>query len=164
MAATDNNKTKPVTIIRPADTTAYAIGDVMNGASAVVPMELIVNTTDNKNLWILGGTLVSSVVQTTLNATLMLFDSSFTTAADNAAFSPSDAVMQDNYLGSVIFEAPRALAVNSFDDGATKSGKPIVVTPDENKIYGVLVMDSAYVPTSEEEITIVLNYEKAENA
>lgn len=141
------------TITRPSNTTAYASGDVMANLAEVAPIELdcpigsptIINTT-----------IISSNPASTPTLTLNFYSSSFTVAADNAAFVPT-AANQRTFLGKV---AHSTWAATTNEKTSTNEiTKPIGVIASEStyKLYLVITLGSAYTPTSAETITIKLD-------
>lgn len=159
MSASNFQKTTPVTITRPSNTTAYAAGDVINGDGSTSMIPILLNARSDQNCWIVGGQVIDSVSQSSLAFDVLFFSSSFAIAADNAAFDPSDSNLSAYYLGRVSFETFVAYASNSVADGVTATQKPIVVTPNGDTIYAVLVATGAYTPTSAEQITLKFDYQ-----
>lgn len=159
----NNSKTAPVTLTRPSNTTPYAAGQVVNNNASSSALRFNFNVLNNANIWITGGECISSNPSATRNLILMLFSSEPDVAADGSAFNPTLVQMQNNYLGSIAFSTFTALAANSYGDGATSSGKPIIGTPDGQVIYGVLIAAGAWTPISQEQITIKLDYQTVDN-
>lgn len=134
---------------RPANTTAYAIGDVVNANAATTPIALPVATP--------GGEIVhvrmSKDAELLTNALFRVhfFDASFTISADNAQLTQIFA-NGANYLGHV--DLPTML-----NDGA---GSGIAFTKDDDlripfgtgTIYAVIVAMAAYVPASGEKFAL----------
>ena len=144
--------TTQLEIIRAANTTAYAAGQVINndGSTSMLSFTSISGLTT-----ILGARLVSSNPASTPDFSLYLFSGDFKLAADGAAFNPSDANLKANYLGRVKFEAAdwSAFTANKACDG--KPIAPFNILNDTN--YAVLVADGAYTPISGEVITMTLS-------
>lgn len=159
MSASNFQKTAPVTITRPADTTAYAAGDVINGNGSTSMIPITLNAREDQNCWIVGGQCIDSVSQSSLAFDVLFFSSSFTIAADNSAFAPSDSNLSDYYLGRVSFSTFVAYSVNSVADGVTATQKPIVITPNGQTIYAVIVATGSYTPASSEQITLKFDYQ-----
>ena len=158
--AISGNTLNPVaTVTRPADTTAYASGDlVANSTTAlsVTPMSFTVSASSG------GGTSIfkmrmSKTGTGVTNAAfrLHLFGVSPTvTNGDNGAFLPSQAA---NYLGAL--DVP---SMTAFSDGAVGNGFPmigsaILYKPSSGTvIYGLLEARGAYTPASAEVFTCTL--------
>lgn len=134
-------------IIRPSNTTAYAIGDVINSDSITTPIDLRYDLPASSAL--LGAMLTSSNPSGTPIIHLHLFTTNFAIAVDNAAFDPADAVLKDSYVGTIVFDTWYAFASNKV-----ANGKPLapLVLPSV-PVYGVLVSGGSYTPISGEVIT-----------
>lgn len=153
------DKTSPVSITRPADTTAYTAGDVINGngSTSAIPVQL--NVGSDVNAYIVGGQAVSSVAQTSLQFDVLFFsEDPGVIAGDNLPFNPGDSTMANTYLGRVSFASFLALASNSICDGLPASTKPIVVTPNTTTLYLVFVATAAYTPGSSESLTVKFDF------
>ena len=85
------------TITRPANTTAYSIGDVLSGDGIVIPITI---DADLGNSVILNSSIISSNPASTPSMTLNFYSESFTVAADNAAYVPTHA-NQKHFLGKI---------------------------------------------------------------
>lgn len=144
---------------RPANTTAYASGDVINGDTVVVPLSFTIPAL-MINPKVSGLSIVSSNQTSTFTAVLHLFSASFATEADNVAFAPTDANIKAYYIGGIAVGA----AWNAFT--ANKVSNTLLTLPipvaTENMLatgtfYGVLVITGAYTPVSAEEFKINLH-------
>lgn len=130
-------------ITRPANTTAYTIGDVVNGNSATTPIALPVGVNSGE---------ITQVVLETNNETVTLgtfrihfFSGSFTIAADNAIFATLHA-NRAVYCGFV--DLP-ILALDAAGAGAAQTKDDDLRIPFEGStIYAVIVALGAYVPAS----------------
>lgn len=149
---------------RPADTTAYASGDLVANntvAASVVPMALAASRVANKTGVIRRGRLTKSGVATA-NAIFRvhLFKSEPTvTGGDNAALVSNGAL---NYIGSMDFDMTGASA-RAFSDGVKcisvpNVGSEIVFDPKAGtqNIYALIEARAAYVPVSAETFTLAL--------
>ena len=144
---------------RPANTTAYAAGDVVcNSTSAPVILTFSRSSNQtNGNGTILHAVCVDSAnVATKPDLELWLFDTTVGMDNDNAAFTPTDAELL-TLVGVIAF--PTA----SFKVGDAASGADgnsvCEATPTlpfkcagttENALYGIVVVRNAYVPVSGE--------------
>lgn len=145
------------TITRPADTTTYSIGDVV-GAAAIT-------FTPTGNGIGVGGEIKAAACISSANATtkpdlqLWLFSSPVpSVTADNAAFAPTDAEMV-NFIGRIDFPVASFKAANA---GSAAAGNAACVSsgfvlPVPGFLYGVMVVQNAYVPVSAEVFTINFN-------
>lgn len=137
-------------ITRPNNTTAYSIGDVINDNGSTIPIVLDLNGGANPAL--IFNHLVSSNEASTPAIDVHFYSESFTIAADNAAFNPSDA-QQLKRLGTISHTDWVAWTANKTSDA--KPDAPIClgtgVTPF---VYVVLTAAAAYTPTAQEVITI----------
>jgi len=156
-----------VTKTRPANTTAYGAEDVVSesdSAGAVWNFDAIVHTPGA------GGTIVAAVLVDddtgrTQAMTLYLFDIAPTgNLNDNAANTSPVAADVDNYLGRIEFPA---LSDNGglSDTRASfgiANGLPLTVktTSGDDAIYGVLVTEGAFTPSSGEIFSVSLIMEQ----
>ena len=140
------------TITRPANTTAYSIGDVLSGDGIVIPITI---DADLGNSVILNSSIISSNPASTPSLTLNFYSESFTVAADNAAFVPTHA-NQKHFLGKI---KHTNWAATNEKTSTNDISKPICVVPTLSAahIFCVVTLESVYTPTSAEQITIVLN-------
>lgn len=139
-------------IIRPANTTAYAAGDVINNDSLTSMLETV-HGAGYKT--ILGARIVSSNPTDTPDLSLYCFSNSFTIAADNSPFDPSDVLNKSGYLGRIKFASSDWAA---FPSNKACDGKPLFPFDVlDGSIYCVLVADAAYTPASAEIFTLTLS-------
>jgi len=144
-------------ITRPSNTTAYSIGDVINADGATTPIAVLYPN-PQRNVFTLMSHLISSNEASAPEVDVMFFSESFTIAADNAAFNPSDAQMKDYYLGKISHVTWVAFAANKLSD--QKPDAPISFPENVASgatVYVVLVARSAYTPISGEVITLKLD-------
>ena len=146
---------------RPANTTAYAIGDVLNADTIVVPISFTVARANDTTGWVIGGKCTSSAtVATAPNIDLLLFDATFATAADNAAFAPTDANML-TYIGKVNFNSWVSYSTTaSASDGTVATPFAFAPASGTQLIYGVAVLKNAYVPVSGEVFSFSLDVDQ----
>lgn len=156
-------RTIAANLTRPADTTAYAAGDVVADSTSAPTIITFPRATADALSYIQQATIVSSQnAATKPDLELWLFDTAITMDNDNAAFTPTDAELR-TLLGVIAFP------VASFkvgDAGAAAVGNVICdvqglniqinSTPTVNAIYGVLVVRNAYAPVSAERFDIRL--------
>lgn len=145
---------------RPANTTAYASGDLVANdttAGSVVPMTFTVARVAQGSVTIRKARLSKSTT-TTSNAAfrLHLYTAAPTIAnGDNSAWSTT----RSGYLGAIDFSSSNALA---FSDGTAINGVPVVGTEINVKlasgttIVGLLEARAAYGPGSGEVFTVEL--------
>lgn len=152
---------------RPADTTAYAAGDVVADSTSA-PTVITFNSVARKNgghFYLVGAHMTSSGNEATKpQFELWLFNAAPGLDNDNAAFTPTDAeirtvlaVIQFNTW----FEGTAGAGGNSWAAG--------VVNPDDaliecgaavDDVYGELVVRNAYTPISAERFDITLQVVK----
>jgi len=154
-----NTKIVSASFIRPADTTAYAIGElVANSTTAGLVVPMMFNLPR-----IAGGSGMIRRVRITTSSTsvtaaqfrLHLYNEVPVPAnGDNAAWSTSRAF---EYIDAMDVTVDRA-----FTDGARGTGIAIVgseinfAVPVGLVVYGLLEARAAYTPTSEERFTVTL--------
>ena len=149
-----------VNITRSANTTTYAANDVMNNGTDTTPLIFAVSRANDLRGWIVSGMATSDAAQATLpNVDLMLFSSTFTIAADNAAFAPTNAQMA-TYLGKIRFSVWVNRGVRAESDGTLENAFIFSPASGTTNIYGVLVVQNAYVPVSAEVLRFIVNGEQ----
>lgn len=145
---------------RPADTTAYASGDLVANsttAGSVTPMSWIVGENNFPELFIRRVKVKKSGTSTTsASFRLHLYGSSPTVAnGDNGALSSTES----SYIGAFDVTVDRA-----FSDAAVGLGVPVVGSEislrisSGRTIYGLLEARAAYTPSSGETFTVSLEY------
>jgi len=147
---------------RPADTTAYAAGDVIcDSTSAPTAFTIAVGRiVDGVGLINHASLSISTAQSTKLDAEVWLFDTAYQTSNDNAAFAPSDnAADGSGNLANV-------LAVIPFGNGPIIGSGNVYYSAPVNRmfkcasgtqnIYWALVARNAYTPTSGEIYTLRL--------
>lgn len=153
-------KNVAVSITRPANTTAYAAGDVISDGSN---SRLAFDDCDERagqGGVIQSAALISSANQATkLDGELWLFGADITDLdADNAAFTPTDDQLK--YLLGVIDFATASFRVGDATAGAGGNSACVVanigIAFPGRKLYGVLLAQNAYTPVSGEVFTVNL--------
>lgn len=165
---TTKGKTVSDSITRPANTTAYAAGDVVDASTAAGLTFTAPARGETLGGYIVDALLVSSANKSTKgDFELWLFDTvpgSFD--ADNAVFTPTDAEMLTvigiiQFTQSFVGDATADAAGNSVHQ-AKRTFLPLrfdTVTDDDD-LYGVLVVRNAYTPVSAEVFTIRLKIDR----
>lgn len=152
--------TSTATFTRPADTTAYAAGDLIANsvtAGSVVPM--VFNIGYGQGFKLLRASVAfNSATVTLAKFKLYIYGSSPTvTNGDNGAWLST----ASNFQGSIDIDS----TVNTFSDNTigvgtyvnTSVGVPLLMVADQNyRLYGLLTATAAYVPTSAEIFTVSL--------
>lgn len=144
------------TFTRPADTTAYADGDLVANsttAGSVAALVFAIPTGLGKNIKIIGGTLQKSDQTDVANSQFRIhvYTSEPTPAnGDNGAWSTDIA----GYLGFVDL----GLMIAHTDDAYVRTYTPLVEIISHymgvnTKLYGLLEADAAYSPASAETFT-----------
>ena len=155
-----SNVSVGVNITRPSNTTTYTINDVVNDSGTTPLLFTNVGRATDIGGWVVSGMATSDAAQATLpNIDLMLFSSTFTIAADNAAFAPTNAQMA-TYLGKIRFSTWVNRGVRAESDGALENA--FVFTPGSGTrdIHAVAVIQNAYVPVSAEIFRFTVNVEQ----
>lgn len=155
------------TITRPADTTAYATGDVVaDSTSAAAILKFSGCCGDGGGGVIRSAMFASSIVPgTKLSADLFLFSVAPTAYGnDNEAFALSDADLL-NCVGVISLDGTTAANVkvgtlNCVVMSAALA-MPFKGSLGDKTLYGVLVARNAYTPASSEVLTIKLGIERA---
>jgi hypothetical protein len=146
----DAHKVIRASFTRPANTTAYAAGDVVNGDGVLVPVTLTAVAKRNG-----GGGVIESVGLETNNVTVTngtfrvhFFSASHATAADNAAFASLHA-NRAAYIGFAdltILVADSASATGAQTQADVNI--PFQCASADDDLYAVVVATGAYTPAS----------------
>jgi hypothetical protein len=138
-------------VTRPADTTAYAAGDVVGGlltfgagqAHGIVETAVLVGT---------------AAEATKPELDLFFFSEPPTVAADNAAFVPTDDQMINTCLGVITFLAAdfHVGSANGVAHNVLHQNPSVSFLAPSGLFYGVLVARNAYVPISAEVFAVKL--------
>jgi hypothetical protein len=151
---------------RPADTTAYASGDLITSStSSPTVFEVQGCSRGNFNSGvILAATLIDSANQTTKgDFDLFIFDATYTPDNDNAAFTPTDAELE-TCLGVIRFssgnfvvgDATSGAGGNSVCSGTLVGNIPFKTGASSSSLFLALVARSAYTPVASEKFTVRL--------
>lgn len=143
---------------RPADTTAYAIGDAVTNSTsspAVFQLDLSsIGAVAGQSIEIRKLAVVSSAKQSTLPLfNVYLSPITFTATNDNSALDIDDTTMESG--GSWI-----ALDFQNYTNSNSRVAKenantPFVLAGSDTKIYGTIQAGNAYTPASGEKFTII---------
>lgn len=168
------NHTIAAAFTRPADTNAYAAGDVVNNSTSA-PLVLTFNRAALDGDASAGGYGSGGIIQhaeivgnanqaTKPDLELWLFDTAPSIPNDNAAFAPSFAEMK-TVIGVIAFPVASFKVGNATVGAggaviceASNIGLPFNVVGTNNAaIFGILVVRNAYTPTSGEQYQIRLH-------
>lgn len=150
-------------LVRPANTTAYADGDVVYPAAPGVgdqikalTFENAVSTEGGSGL-IVSATLVDYAAEATrLVADLYLFSAPLVTApTDNAVFAPVAADMA-NFLDVIQFSSGGVRTAGTHSIYRVVPNVVVDAAASTRSLYGILVARNAYAPLSAERIDISL--------
>ena len=154
-------------ITRPADTTAYADGDVVADSTSAAAALMFKGLCGDGDGAVIRGAMFSSsaIPGTKLNADLWLFHTAPTSYGnDNGAFALSDADLL-NCVGVIPLDGTTAanVKVSTLNYVVVNQGLaiPVKSLTADRALYGVLVARNAYTPASAEVITVKLGAEKA---
>lgn len=157
------NRTITQSFVRPANTTAYAAGQVVTTlAGAVITFNGASKEQGGMGM-IQKATLIDEAnVATKPGLELWIFDTAPAAVADGAAFNPSNTELEALVCviafptgNFVVGGAGAGAAGNSVCD-AQALEIPFNTTKDVNALYAVLVVRNAYVPVSAEKFVIRL--------
>lgn len=156
-------KTTRAIFSRPANTTAYANGDLVANSTtpgSVVPLEFAVAGSAGQ-----GGKvnriIIAKTATSLTNAAfkLHLFAKPPTVAnGDNGAISANG--FASNYLGSAAVTVDQAHSDGAI--GVADVAIPFQCEPGETKIYGLLEATAAYTPASAESIKVSIAVERSQ--
>lgn len=143
---------------RPADTTAYAIGDaITNSTSAPTVFQLdlaSIGAVAGQSIEIRKLVVVSSASPSTkILAKAFLSATTFTATNDNSALDIDDTTME---AGGSWFDCDISNSTVSNSRCANIGvHEPIVLAVADTKLYGILQANNAYIPVSGEKFTII---------
>lgn len=154
---------KSGSFIRPADTTQYAIGDVMAAVTTQLTLPLLGLPLKTGGAVLLQSAVaISSACQTVKPAIdLLLFSADIIDLdADNAPFTPTDAQLL-TFVGKVSFPAANwtggdlssGAAGNAYAQSAA-----VGMHIQSDNVYAVAVAANTYTPVSSEVFTFQLNF------
>lgn len=148
------------TFTRPADTTAYASGDLVANsttAGSVVPLTFSLGNSFAQGQLRLTRARIykNGTTPTNANFRLHLYESSPVPAnGDNGAWSTSKAA---NWLGNIDVTSMLAFTDGCAGTGSAAAGSEMLLRLSAGKtIYGLLEAKAAYTPASGEIFTVVL--------
>lgn len=154
---------KPLTgqITRPADTTAYAAGDVVGTASShiITFNALDPGAYDLNRGFITKAWLVDTGAPATLpSLELWLFNRAPAAQADNAAFAVTDAELLAGFIGVIPFSTSYiGLASGNHVQVSDFPAIEFELAPGDTNLYGILVVRNAYTPISGETFKAMLS-------
>ena len=147
---TDLSTTLTVTTTRPADTTAYAAGDVIGESPATVLVFTGPEVAPGANLIITGVsilTMQASIPAGLTTKRLHLFRRRPTPIVDNAAF---DVIANDrsNYVGYLDIPAPVQIGSVYQAQNAGQMAVQVKLDRDERALYAVVQTVTGYTPAA----------------
>jgi len=152
---------------RPADTTAYAVGDLVANATAaasVVPMQFSVARVADKSFRILRARLKKSGTATA-NASFRIHlhrddpsGASGIANGDNGAWLTREA----SYIGAIDVTLDKAFSDGAKGIGIPNEGVAIAAVPSAGTqlVYGLIEARAAYAPASGETFTVTLEVDQ----
>jgi len=147
-------------VTRPADTTAYAVADVLSdsASSPTILTFAAVARTNGALGYVLGGTMVTSTAAATAAMVrLLLFNTAPTAVNDNAALSLTDAHAL-LCIGWLTFDVWQTTANNRIYMARLEGQAPqFDCAAASDDIYAIPVLQNAYTPGSEEIFTFALH-------
>lgn len=141
------------TITRPANVTAYTVGQVINETSPrflVFPI-----TVSRRGGYITRVSLVTSNAAHTAALRLWLFDSTFTAPADQTtpSFNFAQGLTSEGYVDFAAFVVPSS-STFAFSEGQSLSRPLQFQSGADNNVYGLLEARAAFTPTSGQQFGI----------
>lgn len=145
-----------VAMTRPANTTAYAAGDMIGRADAGTPANAGDAIMEFTEIGPKGGAvriaavdlLVAQAANTGMgNFTLHLYNAAPAAKLDNAAFD-LEAADRTKYLGSVLIGTPADLGSALYVENSDLKGKIVKLGAEATSLWGVLVGAGTDTPTS----------------
>lgn len=165
VVTTPGGATPAASFSRPANTTAYTLGDVVANsatAGAVVPMAFAVAREPGGAARILAARLAKSgTAILSAQFRLHLFTAAPTVSqGDNGALGISVAAAA--YLGAIDVTCDQAFAAGAAGRAAPAAGGCIVAAcaAADTRIYGLIEARAGYAPASEETFTVTLELDR----
>ena len=145
------------TVTRPADTTAYASGDLVANsttAGSVTPISLVVGRDTAKPFELRRLKLSKSTTGITSASFRVHFYTSSPTVSngDNGAWVSTEA----GYLGWVDVTIDKAFSASAAGIGVPASGVEVFAIPSATTIYALIEARGAYTPGSAEVFTLTV--------
>lgn len=154
---------KPRLIVkRPNNTTQYSIGDILSNNSST-PLEFVIARSNNKSVFCVGGKATSEVSASTApNISLLLFDSSFTIAADNNLLDLSGGTTgsMSGWVGSVKFTTWNTISSSMYSEGDVSTPFVIIPSGGTQNIYGIPIFANTYTPAADEVFSFSLEIDQ----
>ena len=158
-----NGISKTGAFIRPADTTQYAVGDVMAAVTTPLTLPFLSLPLMSGGCFkIESAVAFSSACQGTKpSVDLMLFSSDITDLdSDNATFTPTDAQLL-TFVGKISFAAANWLGgdlTSGAGGNAYCQAASVGLMVQATNLYGVAVAVNTYTPIASEVFTFRLNF------
>ena len=153
------SKVITVSKTRPADTTAYAAGDVVAESTSAATVWTFDDCARGAGLGgiLQGAAIIDSAAQSTKpDLELYLFTTAPATQNDNAAWAPSDAEMEA-CIGVIAFSLSNFKVAGANGIISVEGiAKVFQCAASVRALYGILVARNAYTPISAEKFTISL--------
>lgn len=148
------------TVTRPADTTAYAVGDLVANSTTAGSVTAMTFTAVSRAAS-LGGKIVgarlaksgTSVTNSSFRLHLFTVAPGTITNGDNGAFSTSGVA---SYVGALDITCDRAFTDGAFGRGGPMVGNFLDFVGATSALYGLLEARAAYTPASSEVFTVTL--------
>lgn len=140
---------------RPADTTAYASGDLVANsttAGSVTPLTFNFGQPYREVLRVRVLTSSTSVTNTSFRLHLYSNTPASIANGDNGAWSTSAA----GYIGALDVTLDRAFTDGAFGSGLSLTQTPVTREDGQSTLYGLLEARAAYTPTNAGTFTVTL--------
>lgn len=153
------------TLTRPADTSAYASGDLVANsvtAGSVVPLNFSAARVNGETGVIVGARLQKSgtgVTNAAFRLHLFTIIPTWTASGDNSAMSANTQALAKGYLGFIDIPAMIGFQDCAWGTGVPdnfRSSLPFAAAAESQLVYGVLEARGAYTPVSAEVFTAAL--------
>jgi hypothetical protein len=157
------------TLTRPADTTAYAAGDMVADSTSAPTANVLAGAAlaNGRGGTIKAITLIDSAnLATPGDFEIWFFNAAYTLANDNAAFAPTDAVAE-TVQAIVSLPGSGSIVGNAGADAAGNRvyqvkgiDKDFDCAAGNNDLWWALVVRNAYTPVSAEKFTLIVDVEQ----
>jgi len=144
------------TIRRPGNTTQYTIGDVITNVASCPFQFRYITPEDGLPVLLTDAFMISNNVPATAGSFyLLLYRTSFMSAADNAPFTPTLSQHLD-LIGIVSLDTALKTANHTYYKQAANVRMILTPDPVRDKVYAFLIAANAYVPAANEQFITCL--------
>jgi len=142
---------------RPADTTAYTLGDTVGSITAPNSYISVPSASYGVTGLIQGGQLISDDIVSGMEINCFLFSEDVTRVADNLAPTETFANISDRLVAVIVFTSAYPFGASNVLTGDVTSYNSFLRKGNETKLYPYFTAGSAFTPTSAQGFTLLLD-------